>query len=535
MKTIAWLLTLALLSGPGASAQSLNFSSQNTSSSVEDQIRTFITDYNRYRDEQRARDRKKSDPNNDSTDQFMQMRDQALADLILLQQPDNERAADALSQRLARLEGDGTYLGNKTLSARRILQAGAEPGNVAVSVAEMAFTAMLPSTYLPPERHNFILAPLLTDYLERPQDRAAIDTLIQAWDPLVEEEIKASYSDPLTEWVQWGMEWVWMAVVLWDWRGGAKGLAEDGGKILSMLNRGGDALLTNARGLKDVFIDFTGAGSRITRLGLADVEAEESSEAVAAMVKSPGSLREQAAQVGKEVLSLVTKNPKEPLEKPTKLNQLQRHAWQLARTLAISGVHSWSLESETKKIPPAAALQAVQAFAVQRLQIAVAQLRASVAAFNTKLASGADASSLKPEHEALHKNYDSLKDECDDLASSKTASIYMSDLPWPDLDQRAKELAKKNWFQTRRLPMDQRFLQFAEEHRELNQLLHEIQGEINRAKKDAGYNESDQLSFGLTAVKMNLQWIGEDLDKGALDPIAQSRLLQSNSSTPTQP
>jgi hypothetical protein len=511
IRPVAALLLVTIIPSftlaPRAHAQDFSFHSRQSQAALQADAEADIADHARWialqREKQkraREEDEKKGMPATlNEVDAFRAQRDDILKTLIQDRQPHGERLVDELVARLAKLPEDG---------------------NPISKAVEAAYSWAQGASGLPPASHNFVLSTLLADYLEHPDHREMIEMMLLSWQREVGAALDQEYKDPYADLVSWGMMIAWVGVVAYDLRGGWRGLTTDGKNVAGSIRRGSASLLEWVQSLKSVPTNV-----------LETTEAVETAPAAAPAPETEAQVEEEARQTGGALVRFVkgagtairAELPKNFSELRT---SLQRHAWQLVRALAISGVRTTWIESRVHRIPPRDGLQAIQAFAVQRLQLKTFQLDRQVQDFKKKTQGQTRLDPvLWAELTHLTEGKDGLQDlksELANLKSSPTAKIYEANLPWPDLKRRYEEVAHKNWLELMRLPADQRFIQIAQGSKSLTGALNEVQIEVDREKTPAGYAVNDPLKYSLMAPEGKLALISLDLAKYSPLPTPKS-------------
>lgn len=390
---------------------------------------------------------------------------------LLESQNYGDRPADALSDEIVRRRNGGT------LAERLAAKIGWLSDNL---------------TEAPGETYNEIVAALLADYYLNPQDRDALVPLLRTIGDRLPTNPTYDTSDPILDPMRQGTMIAYVFIVVWDWRGGLKGLSQDLRGLGTAVQR---PIAFGSKRLADLF--------RNPLRGKGEAEPTEQAQTLAMRVRefhrnlnNPLKSRE-ARQDGLKRL----------------VASLKTHANQLGRSFVIGGIPAGLLGAnqvtEPARIHPTDALDVIQAFAIADLEMQVIHLRDEAQAL---LKNYLDPKTQEPLLTKARADGDKLRrfvaeSQLQDLYAAfahfqREAKKFQGQNEWPDLAERLRRYRKPDLYY-RRSSRD-RVADLVEASKELTGLLQASADRVNEAKAKAGLTLQDTLYVNLLPIQANL-------------------------------
>lgn len=340
------------------------------------------------------------------------------------------------------------------------------------------------------QTYSETLAYLLADYYQKPQDRDAIHELLQQVSAGVAAEAHAPYRDPVLERMSDATMYAWTLLVIWDWRGGIKGLATDGRSIVGGAGRGWEALVARVRKLPRTAAEIE----------LSAAKAAESSE------KTSQAMAKELEELRNPRFASLKALPKKAL------SGLKGHAVQLGKAFLVGGVpgalYGLDEQSQPVKVDPLKALKTLQAFAIldletqvldldQRTQNLLAQARPNGKQLDLKnILSHAD------DWAAASRLLADLKAQYDHL--HRSAPEFEGQVPWPELASQVQRVRQRNWIEKIRMPQELRQAAFVERSTELSNLVDSLTRRFRQEAIAHGIGAKDDAFVSLMPIDLKL-------------------------------
>lgn len=347
-------------------------------------------------------------------------------------------------------------------------------------------------TQAPGETYDAIVAALLADYLENPQDRDALVPLLRAIGDRLPVNPAYDTSDPILDPMRQGTMLAYVFIVAWDWRGGLKGLTQDAQGLGAASKQ---SIASASEKLTALFRKIVSGGGEAKPL-------------------------ESAKRLGIRAVNL-RKNLDNPLKGPESraklLASLKTHAHQLGRSFLVGGIPGALLgancTTEPPRIHPLDGLVVVQALAIARLETEIIDLKRRARTIlesytdpRTKraLLAKARADGDKLRRFVAESRLQALYEEFAHF--TREAKKFQGQNEYPDLARRLRDYRKPTLYYRRSAV--ERVTDLVAVSEDLTRGIEETDARVTAAKPARGLTDDDTLNINLIPIQANLSAAG---------------------------